>query len=427
MFRSPAARLLRESIPRTAPSPTSSSSSTRSSHRCLNTLSRPALGHTRPQSNKSNAYRQYSTNDSFWFKSKDLYRRHPYQVSLAGACIVFASGCIVYANYLYQSYIIASFHKYPEPVAQKLRRALYFTNSDLQPKEALKYYKQALEIANEIGMDPFSEEIMGVKIQVAALMERIQNWPKAIEVLEILKRDCLQWEELLGRLDRNKAKRTRVLKTTIAVSIKLGELYSNEYVHDPKTAEERLVWAVETTLREKARRDAADTNPTDEGDWMTDDEIGASLEALAHNYEAQDKHYLSTPLFLQALTLQPVPDCHTVTLMSNLAISLAQQRPPAALIAEGEAPPSRAALVANAQQWAQKALLVAAAVKPPLRTDECDVGCAVALHNLGEFAEMLGDTQGAGKWFKQAEGLARGIGFDEGAENSALALRRVGG
>lgn len=132
--------------------------------------------------------------------AKDLWRRHPYTVSLAAVCILFASGCIVYANILYQQYIIASFHRYPEPVAHKLRRALYFTNTDLQPKEALKYYKQALQIADELGMDPFSNEIIGVKVQVAMLMEKIQNYPKAIEVLEILKRDCLQWQVELGGL-----------------------------------------------------------------------------------------------------------------------------------------------------------------------------------------------------------------------------------
>ena len=172
-------------------------------------------------------------------------------------------------------------------MAQKLRRALYYTNTDLQPKEALKYYRQALELANEMGMDPFSEEIIGVKIQVASLMEKINNFPKAIEVLEILKRDCLQWEQELGKLDRNKSKRTRVLKTTIAVSIKLGELYSNEYIKDPKTAEERLVWAVETSLREKARRDVQNVTVEEEGEWMNNDEMGASLEGIVT--------FLSTP------------------------------------------------------------------------------------------------------------------------------------
>ena len=49
-------------------------------------------------------------------------------------------------------------------------------------------------------MDPFSDEILGVKIQVAALMERIQNYAKAIEVLEIVRGDCIKWEAELGSL-----------------------------------------------------------------------------------------------------------------------------------------------------------------------------------------------------------------------------------
>ncbi|GAB7350104.1 hypothetical protein MBLNU459_g0770t1 [Dothideomycetes sp. NU459] len=353
--------------------------------------------------------------------AKDLWRRHPYTVSLAAACILFASGCIVYANYLYSQYIIAAFHKYPEPVAQKLRKALYFTNTDLQPKEALKFYKQALEVANELGMDPFSNEIIGVKVQVAALMEKCQNYPKAIEVLEILKRDCLRWEVELGGLERNKEKRTRVLKQTIAVSIKLGELYSNEYVKEPKAAEERLVWAVEATLREKQRREAAGITDG-EGEWMSNDEMGASMEALAHNYEEQDKHYLATPLFLQALSLKPTEDCHSVVLMNNLSISLAQQQPP---LDSATAPPDRTAMVENARQWAQKALDVAAQIKPPVRDEECDYGCAVALHNLGEFAEMNNNVAQAKKMYNEAASLAKAIGFSEGVTNSQKALRRI--
>ncbi|KAK4981500.1 hypothetical protein LTR28_003088, partial [Elasticomyces elasticus] len=93
----------------------------------------------------------------------------------------------------HQSHILTTHHY----TAQKLRRALFYTNSQLEPKEAVKYYKQALQIADEMGMDPFSDEILGVKIQVAALMEKIQNFPKAIEVLEIVRGDCLQWVDEL--------------------------------------------------------------------------------------------------------------------------------------------------------------------------------------------------------------------------------------
>ena len=145
----------------------------------------------------------------------------------------------------------------------------------------MKYYKQALQIAEELGMDPFSDEILGVKIQVAALMERIQNYAKAIEVLEIVRADCIKWESELGGLDRNTAKRTRVMAKTVAMSVKLGELYSNEYINNGTVAEERLVWAVETILREKQRREKEGVKE-DEGDWISDDELGASLEGQSN-------------------------------------------------------------------------------------------------------------------------------------------------
>ena len=256
--------------------------------------------------------------------------------------ILIGAGGLVYANYIYHSYIIGAFHKFPEPVAVKLRRALYYTNISLSPKDAVKYYRQALEVADELGVDPFSDEILGVKIQLASLMEKIQQYPKAIEVLEIVKRDCLRWVEELGGKEGNEGKRTRVLGKTVGISVKLGELYANEYVMETEAAEEQLVWAVETVLKEKKRREDEGVKPG-EGRWMTDEETGAALEcmhtfphphrysfeeatesslllllALGHHYEQKNQHYLAAPLFLQALALIPQTDCHSVILSLSL-------------------------------------------------------------------------------------------------------------
>lgn len=367
--------------------------------------------------------------------AKRVFQEHPFSVTLATAIILLGSFGVMYANYRYQTYIIAAFHKYPEPVAVKLRRALYFTNDDLQPKEALKYYRQALEIAEELGMDPFSDEIMGVKIRVAALMESIQQYGKAIQVLEILKRDSLEWMDKLGGLERNKKKRTEVLSKCVRMSVKLGELYGKPEIWNREAAEERLVWAVETVLKERQRRDANKVSDEEEGAWLNNDEIGAAMEKLAHGYEERDQHYLATPLFLQALSLAQPGTCHSVILMNNLASSLAQQSPRAARAAQAfaesrniNAQPTgpavtRETMVENARTWAQKAIDVAAAIKPPTRDEECDVGCAVAAHNLGEFAEMQKDVKEAERRYTDAISLSRAIGFQEGVENSSERLR----
>lgn len=108
--------------------------------------------------------------------------------------------------------------------------------------------------------------------------------------------------------------------------------------------------------------------------------------------------------------------------VNNLSISLAQQDPS---LGPGQPPVSRPALVGNAKEWAKMALAVAAKIQPPERNEECDVGCAVATHNLGEFAEMDGDIAEARRRYEEAGSLARAIGFQEGLSNSEAALKRL--
>jgi hypothetical protein len=54
------------------------------------------------------------------------------------------------------------------------------------------------------------------------------------------------------------------------------------------------------------------------------------------------------------------------------------------------------------------------------------MACAVATHNLGEFAEMDGSIAEARKRFEEAKSLAKAIGFQEGVINAEEGLRRVG-
>lgn len=141
----------------------------------------------------------------------------------------------------------------------------------------MKYYREALRVADEIGMDPFSDEIIGVKIQLASLMEKVQQYKKAIHILEIVKSDNLKWVEQLGGVPGNEGKRTKVLGKTVGVSVKLGDLYANEYVLQKDKAEESLVWAVETVVKEQQRREKDGVKP-EEGEWMTPEGNGGAFE-----------------------------------------------------------------------------------------------------------------------------------------------------
>lgn len=75
--------------------------------------------------------------------------------------------------------------------------------------------------------------------------------------------------------------------------------------------------------------------------------------------------------------------------------------------------------ISAARTWSEKAIETAAKIAPPERTRECDEGCAVATHNLGEIAEWVGDLAEARRRYEEARSLCLGIGFEEG-------LRRAG-
>jgi hypothetical protein len=110
--------------------------------------------------------------------------------------------------------------------------------------------------------------------------------------------------------------------------------------------------------------------------------------------------------------------------VNNLSISLAQQLPPTSA---GQPPTSRTEFVSNARQWANKAIEVATRIQGENRTEECDMGCAVATHNLGEFAEMDGNIAEARQRYEDAKVLSQKVGFQEGVANSEEALKRIGG
>lgn len=329
---------------------------------------------------------------------------------------------------------------YPENVGLKLRRGIYFTDHNLDVAQAMKAYTAAIQLAEEARMHPLSDEVLAIYTEMARLFEKIGEVQRSIDVYIALTGNISKWMEAQGHEEDMRAQRTRLLAKAVTYNTKLGELYSSEYVGDRENAEKSLVWAVETALREKQRRQTEGVRPG-EGDWIDDDQMGSQLEglsmpadlplhctdlpvALGHAYEEKNNHFFASQLFLQALMIKPRQDCHSVVLMNNLAAAVAQQSPPSS---PGQPPPSREQLVESGRTWAMQALRLAAGIKPPLRNQECDQGCAVATHNLGEFAEMDGNIAEARDRYEEAESLANAINFPEGVANANEGLRRLSG
>ncbi|ERS99364.1 hypothetical protein HMPREF1624_04564 [Sporothrix schenckii ATCC 58251] len=410
---------------------------------------------------------------------RTLYRSNPEELVLALAVLVASAFVIAYVARIYFSYFNSKqFTRYPPEVAKCLRRALYFSNYAPDPKRALKNYRQALEACDELGLDPFSDDVLGIRIQLASWLERIQSYDASIKILELLLADCRRWVDLMEKDEKDgKAgqatagtlsprlppplltgksakeaedsgvdmtaatetvwgRRSRILRKAIGVSVKLGELYADEHVLLADKAHERLVWAVDAALQEFQRRATAGTKDG-EGEWMSPVEMGAALESLGHSYESRSQFHLALPLFFQALRVCSDP-CHSAVIMNNLAVSFAQhpvQPPYETLVGSVVETPAvgkeitqqeaQRAYYETAQRWATNAHQHATDTSGDARTPECDEACVVALCNLGDIAALLGDAREATKRFSEAKAMSEAVAFAPGVQQAAAGLARL--
>ncbi|KAB8737512.1 hypothetical protein FH972_026471 [Carpinus fangiana] len=377
------------------------------------------------------ARRRTQTRDASTFSNYFAELKQAGRSTYKSAPIIFPVGLLLVLGSLgslcYVTYLTAKVQiemaNYPESVGTKLRRARYFTDHDPDAAQAMKAYLAAIHLAREENMAALSDEVLGIWVDMARMLEKNDSIPDSIVVLDNCRKDCLKWVEENGNAEGMHVHRTRLLQHAIEYSHKIGELYSNKYHPNLAKAEEYLTWAVETSLKENARREKEGLKPG-EGEYFTRDQQGAQLEALGHHFEERDNHYYASQLFLQALMIKPTQDCHSVVLMNNLAASISQQAPPPE---PGMAPPSPKQLRESGEAWAKRALEVASKMKPPERTGECDEGCAVATHNLGEFAEMAGNLREARERYEEAHSLAHAIGFGEGMAAAEEGLTRISG
>jgi len=166
---------------------------------------------------------------------------------------------------------------YPERVGLKLRRGLYFTDINEDFPQAIKAYIQALQFAAQEQMHPLSDEVIGIKIELVRCLEKANNPKNAIEVCESMKKDCMDWIREHGEEEGMRPMRTSLLGWACKIGTRLGDLYASPYVANAEKSEENLVWAVETNIKERQRREREGVKEG-EGDWLDHDEFGSQLE-----------------------------------------------------------------------------------------------------------------------------------------------------
>ncbi|KAJ5380084.1 uncharacterized protein N7496_002512 [Penicillium cataractarum] len=411
--------------------------------------------------------------------SKGVFRKNPVLLPLAIFSVVGGIAVFAYVSYVEVTRVQPQYHKFPQQVADQLRTAVYYTEIDLNPPKALKAYKEALRTAVEMGMHPFSDEVLGIKLQVAMMLEKSGLVKPAVEVLERTKTEALKWieegrkaesaladkskagqapvkanvspenaqineddlqdaEKRLKEMQEFEAKqRDRALKKVVGIEMKLAELYSSEYIQDEKKAEDAQVAAVELCLKEMHRRQSLGLpvgGAAGEGDseaWLNITEIATALAELADTYTAKDRSELAMPLYLRALEMIRVaegdsPSCKQVVLLNSVASAMAgQAQVPAKPRSQEKQTVSREQTIDAARQWAQKAIDVAARIQPPVRNEECDMTCVAATYNLGEIAELQNKPDVAQQRYTEAKSLAQGLGYEEGVTMADEGLKRL--
>ena len=273
------------------------------------------------------------------------------------------------ALFIYQGYdeltrVSPYVNRFPPEVATQLRRALYFTEVTLDPARALEEYKLALKVAIEKGLHPYSDEVVGIKIQVAAMLEKAGLIKPSIDVLERTKKNSLEWIKMsreqastAGPADYKEEARKRKkalaeaavargeavtvpaktgdimvtdedvqdtrkrmedfaryeerqrgvnLKRVVGIELKLAELYASDHIQEDKKAEECQIAAVELCLKELQRRQALGLpigggRWIDSEAWLTLTEMATALVELASGYIEKGSYGLALPLYLRAL------------------------------------------------------------------------------------------------------------------------------
>ncbi|EPS33377.1 hypothetical protein PDE_08339 [Penicillium oxalicum 114-2] len=394
--------------------------------------------------------------------SKGVFRKNPILLPLAIFSVVGGIVVFAYVSYVEVTRVQPQYHKFPAPVTEKLRTAVYYTEISLNPPKALTAYKEALKIALEMGMHPFSDEVLGIKLQVAMMLEKSGLVKPAVEVLERTKMEALRWieegrksetsaadsasaeKELLNAhnspTSNSRPDSAIVLsKKVVGIEMKLAELYASDYMQDEKKAEESQVAAVELCLKELNRRQklglpiggGSTSNEGNTEAWLSMTEIATALAELADTYTAKERAELAMPLYLRALDLirtaeGNTPSCKQVVLLNSVATAMVgQAQLPVKSRSQEKQAVSREQSIDAARQWAQKAIDVAAYIQPPVRDEECDITCVVATYNLGEIAELQGKSDVALQRYKEAKSLAQGLAYEDGIAMADQALKRL--
>lgn len=213
----------------------------------------------------------------------------PLPVALIGASFI----CLGIGLY---EYLNSDIQKFPKPVRQALRKALYYElNKDTTL--ALKYFNEALELGLQSPeLEPNGAPLTGIMIQLGTLQETVGKLPEARQTLRLALRHLVGLQNSavdVTSFDLNQLSNIEQRKA-VGIAQKLGDIAAA--MKNDEEAEKWYVWSVEHLLKcsSKAKSQYGDSDDVvfDKEHmpaWLTNTDIGASLEALGSFYSSRKK------------------------------------------------------------------------------------------------------------------------------------------
>lgn len=326
------------------------------------------------------------------------YLRENYRLAWKDYPILFPLGIILsfasasfFAFVLYDDYVNVKpqYAAYPVQVEYHLRQALRGVHvKPPDPMMSEVHFLKALDVAEEVGMDMFSTEVLGIRTRLSEMLEGFGRIKGSIEVLNGTIKMC---EGKLQEIDRGTVEgnkkpeelrelRQRMLQTIIRSRAKAASLYESDYVQDMNAAKDTLSEAVGMLVKET--KDPANNGfSEDNSAGLPLDEIASMLSQMGDLYATTGEESNAVQTYM--LTLQPLRaacngtrSCKEVQIMSNIAstMDLAMKKPGVTINGRPATANSLAAARHATLKWAEQAIATAEVVKPEDRDDICDLG-----------------------------------------------------
>lgn len=401
--------------------------------------------------------------------ARDIWRKNPIFFPFALISIIAAGALSTYilgVFYARATQVDEKVNRFPPPVAKELRKALYFTEINLEPQKALEHYKAALQIAMEMDMHPWSDEVLGIKLQMADMLIKAGYHEKAAELLGRIAQQGVEWvlktrdrymftfpkgktivdpnlKEIVQPDEETKnyelALADRTLKKIIGTFLLLGELYEDEHIKNPAKAFSTRRAALGMLTEEIENRRGRGLPPLatpEEGDnWMTAEEVGHVMSDVGETWLRAGRPDKALELLMPSIAiLRDVEgkdvSCRQVVLLANIAAAMFDHKPTQQ---EGAATDKKKkqTVVSVEQQmessraWALKSIEVSKLVQEDLRDESCDMGCAAAADVLSAIAEWQGADEEARKWLREEKRYCESANYAEGVEKAVKLMAQV--